>query len=119
MSGGFNEEDKVLSTQPDMNLDGLKACHEEADTRIILHAIHCKANTITVSAQDTDVLLLLMALCDKLHCYQLWIKSSTSKKRKYIPIKDIIAQLIAEAVRELLAFHALIGCDSTSYFAGH
>ena len=118
VSGGFQEEDKVLSTQSDMDVDGLTASHEEADTRIILHAIHSEANTITVSARDTDVLLLLVAHCDKFQCNQLWMKSGTAKKRKYIPVKDVHSKLPPESDRALLAFHALTGCD-TSYFTGH
>ena len=59
-------------------MDSLKASHEEADTRMILHVIHSKANTTTVSAQDTDVLLLVVAHCEKIHCDQLWMKSGTA-----------------------------------------
>ena len=47
-------------------MDGLKALHEESDTTIIMHVIHGEENTITVSAQDTDVQQLLEAQCDVL-----------------------------------------------------
>ena len=56
-----------------------KASHEETDTRIILHAIHSEANTIIISAQDTDVFLQLVAHCDKFQCDQLCMKSGTAK----------------------------------------
>ena len=73
-----------------------------------LHAIHSEANTITISAQDTDVLLQLLAHCDKFECDQLWMKSG----------KDVHSKLPAESDRALLASHLLTGCD-TSDFAGH
>lgn len=86
---------------------------------MMLHVIHSEKNTITVSAQDTDVLLLLVAHYDKFQCDQLWMKSGTAKKRKYIPIKDVHSKLPAEAHEALLAFNSLTECDTTSYFAGH
>lgn len=36
-----------------------KADHEEADTRTVLHCMHIDADCVIVSAQDTDVLLLV------------------------------------------------------------
>ena len=47
------------------------------------------------------------------------MKSGTAKKRKYIPVKDVHSKLPPESDRALLAFHALTGCDTTSYFTGH
>ena len=41
--------------------------------------IHSEANTIQISTQDTDVLLQLVAHCDKFQCDQLWMKSGTAK----------------------------------------
>ena len=40
----------------------LEAEHEVADTRIVLHVIHCAAfyDSIVVRARDTDILLLLV-----------------------------------------------------------
>jgi hypothetical protein len=40
--GGFISEDQADSNDKSLNLDNLKATHEEADTRMILHMLHCK-----------------------------------------------------------------------------
>ena len=65
-----------------------KATHEEADTRLVLHAIQCNFNTVVISARDTDVLLLLVAHFQRTQGSHLWM-SGTSKKRRYIPIGEV------------------------------
>jgi len=45
--------------------------------------------------------------------------SGTSKKRRYIPIEAVFTNLPKESVPALLPFHALMGCDTTSYIANH
>ena len=64
--GGFISEDKADSNDKSLNLDNLKATHEEADTRMTLHMLHCKnvsnCRTIAVSSTDTDVFLLLVTV---------------------------------------------------------
>ena len=71
--GGFISEDQADSNDKSLNLDNLKETHEEADTRMILHMLHCKnvsnCRTIAVSATDTDVFLLLLH-----HAYRMDIK---------------------------------------------
>ena len=54
-------------------------------------------------------------------CTKLWMKAGTSKKRKYIPVHTICERLPFDEVdlESVLAFHALTGCDSVSYIAGH
>lgn len=49
------------------------------------------------------------------------MKCGTALKPKYIPIHEIINDLpdVSSALESLLAFHALTGCDSVSYIAGH
>ena len=72
-SNHIKSEDKADSNDKSLNLDNLKATHEEADTRMILHMLHCKnvsnCRTIAVSATDTDVFLLLLH-----HAYGMDIK---------------------------------------------
>ena len=83
--GEFISEDQAESNDKSLNLDNLKATHEEADTRMILHMLHCKnvsnCRTIAVSATDTDVFLLLLH-----HAYgmdiKIWMMAGTSKSLK-------------------------------------
>ncbi|KAK3885189.1 hypothetical protein Pcinc_010581 [Petrolisthes cinctipes] len=119
--GGFSDDEWVEASDPTFDTDSLEAKHEEADTRIILHCIRSRVETIVVSARDTDVLILLIAYFHRMPCQQIWMKAGTAKDRKYIPIHAVVEKLqMEEEVLELLpGFHALTGSDSTSYIAGH
>src|SRR6218665_111098 len=55
----------------------------EADTRMVLYAVHGQFRTVVMSSQDTDVLLLLVAHFERAQCEHLWMMSGTSKKRRY------------------------------------
>ena len=65
--GGFISEDQADSNDKSLHLDNLKATHEEADMRMLLHMLHCKKvskyRTIAVSATDTDVFFAFTASC--------------------------------------------------------
>lgn len=94
------------------------ADHEEADTRILLHAKDASqqgyGQTIIISSV-TDVLVLLTVHRTELSPL-LWMQTGISRKKRYIPVHDIN---LPEAVQSsVLAFHAITGSDSTSQFAG-
>jgi len=121
VAAGFEDEEHVESSQPSVNVAELMAIQEEADTRIILHCISSKSPSIVVASRDTDVLMLLLAHFEKMNCKTLWLKTGTSAKRKYIPVHSIVEGLTygPTVLLALLPFHALTGCDSTSYISGH
>ena len=54
-----------------------------------------------------------------MQCQHLWMKSGTSKKRRYIPIDPVFNKLPSGYASSLLAFHTLTGCDTTSYIENH
>ena len=110
---------EVKSSTGATDLGPLKSTHEEADTRLVLHAVHSQFHTVVVSSRHTDVLLLLVSHFQRMQCQHLWKKSGTSKKRRYIPIDAVFNKLPSGSASSLLAFHALIGCDTTSYIANH
>ena len=121
VGGGFEEEDAVKCSNPNIDIRALQGFHEEADTRIILHCVHSDADFLVVSCQDTDVFFLLVSHLDKMSCKQLWMRAGTSKKPKYLPIHTIREHL-KESIPEVetnFPFHAITGCDTVSYFAGH
>ena len=64
VAGGFMEEYDACSNESHCTVRYLSANHEEADTRIVLHAIHCQQTSgvenIVVSARDTAVLVMLL-----------------------------------------------------------
>lgn len=121
VGGGFEEEDAVKCSRPNIDIRALKGFHEEADTRMILHCVHSDAEFLVVSCQDTDVFFLLVSHLDKMSCKQLWMRAGTSKEPKYLPIHTIrerLKETIPE-VEAILSFQAITGCDTVSYFAGH
>ena len=121
VAGGFRYELKVKSSTNTSTTDVglLKSTNEEADTRLVLPAVHSQFNTVVVFSRDTDVLLLLVSHFQSMQCQYLWMKSGTSKKRRYIPIDAVFNKLPRSSASYLLSFHALTGCDTTSYIANH
>ena len=49
----------------------------------------------------------------------MWIWAGTSKKPKYIPLEEVSANLPRNSSSALLPFHAITGCNSTSFFCAH
>ena len=116
VSGGFNEILKVWSSNTSReDLQELSSDHEEADTRIVLHAKHAAAVGYKQLCRDTDVLVLLLAHREDL-CEEIWMFSGTSRRKKYTPVHKI--RLPEEKRKSLIPFHAITGCDTTSQFAG-
>lgn len=103
------------------NVPELQATHEEADTRIILHACHAISSgykRVVVESRDTDVILMMIYHLGYLAA-DVWMASGTSKQRKCYPIGRIAETLPRPVVNSILGFHALTGCDTTSSFTGH
>ena len=123
--GGFISEDQADSNDKSLNLDNLKTTHEEADTRMILHMLYfknvsnCRTITVHVSETDTDVFLLLLH-----HAYgmdmKIWMMTGTSKSPKIIPIHSVLETNLPtrRMAQNVLAFHSITGCDTTSFFYG-
>ena len=118
-AGGFRDELEVRSSTPTTPLSCLNANHEEADTRLAFHAMNVTNDAVVVSASDTDVLVILVSHFHRIHCKELWMKAGTSKKQKYIPIHNVACNLPRSCFQALIPFHALTGCDTTSYISGH
>ena len=118
-AGGFKDELEVRSSRGTTELLCLNATNEEADTRLDLHAMNFTSDAVIVSARDTDVLVILISHFHRMQCNELWMKSGTFKKQKYIPIHEVACRLPTNSLQALIPFHALTGCDTTSYISGH
>ena len=73
---------------------------------------------IMICSVDTDVMLLAISVASKMGVSELWVSFGTGKDHRMLP-----AQLFARALGfhkcyALPAFHALTGCDATSFFRG-
>lgn len=80
--GGFTDVHKVWSSNNARDLRSLSSDHEEADTRIILHARDAALSgfqQVNVISRDTDVLVLLVAHLPLL-CPNVWMFTGTAQK---------------------------------------
>ena len=87
--------------------------HEEADTRLILHALLCE-NDVVIVCEDTDVMILLAWAYFRFNITKKWYMNYA--KERYADIGKI-AEFLGPAVSICLpALHGLTGCDTTSHF---
>ncbi|KAG7178072.1 hypothetical protein Hamer_G003830 [Homarus americanus] len=110
---------------PGTTLPNLAPCnHEEADTRMMVHAadaLECGHWRILIRTVDTDVVILAVALANERSevLDELWLIFGTGKNRRYIAAHQIAKALRPEKSRALPVFHAIMGCDTVSAFTGH
>ena len=101
---------------------GLAPCnHEEANTRIFIHAKHASVNgmkKILIRTVDTDVVIFAIAFAKKLEVEELWVAFGVDKHLRYLPIHKIAGSLTTQQCEGLPFCHALTRCDTVSYFSG-
>ena len=56
--------------------------HEEADTRMLLHAKHASrdARRVVIQSPDTDVLLLCVTHNGEIYCDELWFRTGVKDR---------------------------------------
>jgi hypothetical protein len=94
--------------------------HEEADTRLFLHAVHTANqghHSVTIRSVDTDVLVLAIAAFQFLSLHELWVAFGVKDKFRYIPAHSIARSIGDQKARALPFFHAFTGCDTVSSFS--
>lgn len=116
--------DGVVYNKP-INTQGLMPCnHEEADTRMFVHARHAVVEgikSVMIKANDTDVLVIgisVLSSLQNLGLENLWIDFGQGKNQRWIPVHDINSALGSEKAAGLPFFHAFTGCDVVSAFRG-
>ena len=72
-----------------------------------------------IRTADTDVVVLAVAAVATLSLEELWVSYGTGKGHKVLPAHLFAKALGSSKSRCLPLFHALTGCDTTSFFAGH
>ena len=75
LAGGYEDGEKVMVVGKQVLAnENLFCSHEEADTRMILHAIELSPNysRIVVRSDDTDVLVLLLYYCSIGNCMAMY-----------------------------------------------
>ena len=125
----FTHKNSILSNSGTiMTQDDLLNCNsEEADQRLVRHAINCAINqiaTIAVFTYNTDVIILLLSVS------HLVTEVSLSKSTVYCVfgmgedarlynITSLAQQLGESVCKGLPFFHAFTGCDTVSSFYNH
>ena len=112
----------VLFSGSHLEFESLQPCsHEEADTRLVLHATNAaKAGykNIAIRTVDTDVLVIAISIWQEMECDELWLAFGTGKHFRYIAVHELTNSLGPEKSKALPVFHSLTGCDTTSSFCG-
>ena len=122
IGGGLNDGKEALSIAKDHweTVPSLKSDHEEADTRLMLHAKHAVQARVRMIVQspDTDVFILCTSLFQDIGCEELWFRTGVRDRLRYIPVHDVFRTLGDKLCKALPGFHAVTGCDSTSSLSG-
>ena len=98
----------------------LRSSQEEADTKIILHAVDAAsrgATEITIHSPDTDVFVLALRRYPQL-CNDVRFVTGTGQRHRVIHLKHVVQALGSTKVAALPGLHALSGADITGSFAG-
>lgn len=115
-----SHKDCVLSNKHTISTTNLESSHEEADTKIILHAKEAALRGIKVldiQSPDTDVMVLSIRRYPDLPVETNFI-TGTGNARRSISIKTLYATLGEITAAALPGFHAFTGADQTGRFAG-
>ena len=99
----------------------LPSDQEEADTKLILHAIDATnsgATDLQIHSPDTDVLVPALRRYPQL-CENTVFVTGAGQRDRMIPLKPIYGALGEERAALLPGFHAMSGADNTGSFYGN
>lgn len=110
------ENDTVIASE----VEELTCDHEEADTRMLLHANHAstESDCILIKSNDTDVILLCLSQQQKIAARLFVLTGTSASGYKVWNITSMSEQIGNQMCTALLSFHAFTGCDSVSGFKG-
>ena len=101
-------------------IDELSSSQEEADTRMLLHAMHISRyayKAIVIISVDTDVRVLCLYLAKDIPLI-IFQKCGTDARTQFLNITNLARDLGEDMCGALVGLHAFTGCDSISAFAG-
>ena len=126
--GSVATEEKYLFTTLDKNIIcavhinnvyDLSSCdHEEANTSIILHALHCAKqghDMDIIKTVETDVAVLAVIAFHSISMFkEPWIDFRVNKHHRYNSSHGTAKALVKEKAKAFPYFHAFTGCDIVS-----
>ena len=94
--------------------------HEEAATRLLLHANHAARNhrRIIFISPDTDVFILSVAMSHDFYNCELLFLTGSGGSRRIINISQLSTKYNKNQCNTILGLHIFTGCDSVSTFKG-
>lgn len=102
------------------HLQELHVDAEEADCRIVPHAMHATiggTKRVIVLSSDTDVTVILLFYWQRLKAHgltELWVKTGVGDSTRFVALHELAASLSRDVCEVLPAVHSLTGCDYTS-----
>ena len=110
----------VLCSLAGADMRNLVPCsHEEADTCLLLHvadAVRKGCRKVCIHTVDTNVVVLAIAMLNRIKPDELWVALGTGSNFWYVPIHELAADIDPRICATLLAFHTSTGCDTVSSF---
>ena len=88
---------------------------------MLLHAWHAYQRgyrSVVISAMDTDVVELAIAMASVMNGCQLWLAFGHGKNFRHIAAHTIATHIGPERSWGLLFMHAVSGCDTVSAISG-
>ena len=99
----------------------LSCDHEEADTRMLLHAKYVVDNSngasVIIRSPDTDVFVIAVGLSQEI-ASPLYFHTGKDDKERTIDVGAVQQELGDELTNAIIGFHCFTGCDSVSSFYG-
>ena len=75
-------------------MSDLQGCtHEEADTRMFLHAAYAVIQDAIICSSDTDFVVIAVSLFQRLGLKKLWIDFGRGKDHRWISIPEIASDM--------------------------
>ena len=109
----------VLTSNNRTEMSNLAPCtHEEADTRLMIHALDASLRghrRIKIRTNDTDVIVLALSVVSTLSVDEFWITYGAGKNVQHMPAHVVASSLGPSKASALPMFHALTGADTVSF----
>ena len=107
-----NDRFSTIKIEKDLITDVYTCNHEEADTRLLVHALEEETDIVVVS-KDTDVFVLLVYAYCKMESTKKWYMKID---HRFVCIGTIVNYFGNSICSRLPHIHAITGCDTTSFF---
>ena len=115
------QEEEVLSNPPS-DVSQLQPCkHEEADSRMLLHAWNAYQQgyrSIVIHAMDTDVVVIAITVSSLMGSCEVWLAFGHGNKFRHIAAHTIANHIGHEHAWGLLFLHTVSGCELCRPYLG-